>query len=276
MLDNPKKNTEFRLYQSRLALFHKAKGHLDYWQQYWEDSSVLSNNLNSGSAWLYEFNDLFERFIPPVSDGLVLEAGCGAGLFVNAFYNRGNKVIGIDYEPKVIEALQQKFPDIDYRQGNILSLDIKDRAVSHYISLGVLEHFEDPAHQSKALQEAYRILKNDGMAYISVPYLNNIRSRHMAQLQESGNKQDYTFHQYYYSIEDFRMVLQAHGFDVVETFGYSCQSFLTREVKWLKWLLPKLPWRVKNIFNQYFLKTKSKKIRSRYAHMMMYVCRKHL
>lgn len=275
MLSNPKKNTQFRIHNGKLSLFHKTDNHLDYWKHYWEDGSIINNNLNSGSADLLEFNTLFDKYLPVSKDKTILEAGCGAGLYVNAFYNRGNKIIGIDYEQQVIDNLQENFPGIDYRYGNILGLDFADGSIDYYVSLGVLEHFEDATVQKKAIDEAYRVLADDGLAFISVPYLNPGREKHRAAISatktEAGS--DYNFHQYYYSVKEFSSILQAHGFKVIDTYGYACMAFIDRESS-LKNISKKLPWRLKKMLNSFFKNTGSRFVRNEYAHMMMYVCTK--
>src|SRR5690606_38575409 len=113
-----------------------------------------------------------------------------------------NNVIGVDYEPQVIEMLKHHFPHIDYRQGDILDLEFADESVGYYISLGVLEHFENAEVQKKAFEEAFRVLKKGGIAFISVPYLNPVRKKHFVRVRKTRTQQNdsYNFHQYYYSI----------------------------------------------------------------------------
>ena len=55
-------------------------------------------------------------------------------------------------------------------QGDILDLKYPDAHFDAYISQGVIEHFEEGPQQ--ALNEAWRVLKPDGLAFITVPYLN--------------------------------------------------------------------------------------------------------
>lgn len=275
MLCNPKENTEFRFHNNRLCLFHKAANHEDYWTDYWSGGAIVEGYLEANSAQLYEFEELFNKYIPHKADEVILEAGCGAGLYVNAFYNRGNKVIGIDYEREIIDKLKNRYPEIDYRHGNILDLEFSDNSIGFYISLGVLEHFENVTIQKKAFEEAYRVLRKGGLAFISVPYLNPGRKKHLQAIEkEPSSNNNFVFHQYYYSMQEFTDLIQSHGFEVVETFGYSCRGFINRELPFFKWSSRKMPWRIKNAFNSFLDNTRSNRIRERYAHMMMYVCRK--
>jgi SAM-dependent methyltransferase len=275
MLSNPKENTEFRFHNNRLSLFHKAVNHVEYWKDYWSGEAIVESYHQENSDQLYEFEELFNKHIPRTTEHVILEAGCGAGLYVNAFHNRGNKVIGIDYEKEIINTLKSKYPAIDYRHGNILDLEFADNSIGFYISLGVLEHFEDAATQKKAFEEAYRVLRKGGIAFISVPYLNPRRGKHLQTVASRPSADNsFVFHQYYYSTQEFSDLVQSHGFEVIETFGYSCRGFINRELPFFKWSSSKMPWRIRNAFNSFLDNTRSNRIRKKYAHMMMFVCRK--
>ncbi len=50
-----------------------------------------------------------------------------------------------------------------------------DRYFDIVLSLGVLEHFEDSVIQRNAILEHMRVLKNDGILLITVPYLSCVR-----------------------------------------------------------------------------------------------------
>ena len=59
--------------------------------------------------------------------------------------------------------------------GDIFKMDIPDETFDVILSFGVLEHFEDPDIQKKAILEHKRVLKNDGIFLITVPFLSFMR-----------------------------------------------------------------------------------------------------
>ena len=57
--------------------------------------------------------------------------------------------------------------------GDILDIRYPDSSFEAYISMGVVEHFEDGP--VPALKEAYRVLKPNGLIFVSTPTVNVIR-----------------------------------------------------------------------------------------------------
>src|SRR5688500_8407553 len=96
----PKPNTEFRRYNDRLALFHRAVAHVEYWRQYWAEPSRSRLIAQGRSGNLGEFKHLISHYVP--QNLPVLEAGCGPAHLVAALQARGYKAIGIDYEAEVV------------------------------------------------------------------------------------------------------------------------------------------------------------------------------
>jgi len=96
----------------------------------------------------------------------VLDAGCGEGILVNEYHQRGYNIIGMDlnYSSKLVF------------KGNILSSPYADETFDVIINLDVLEHmsFSD---QEIAVREFARILKPGGFFFVSVPDLAHLLSR---------------------------------------------------------------------------------------------------
>jgi ubiquinone/menaquinone biosynthesis C-methylase UbiE len=57
--------------------------------------------------------------------------------------------------------------------GDILDIHYPDSSFDAYVSMGVIEHFEEGPGQ--ALLEAHRVLKPDGLIFVSVPTVNTLR-----------------------------------------------------------------------------------------------------
>lgn len=225
-LRDPKPGTAFHRFNDRLALFHQVDNHLDYWRQYWREARCSQLVAHGRSGHLGEFENLFTRWIPREQD--VLEAGCGPGQLLAALNARGYRGVGIDYEPEVVALAQRLMPDLEIRQGNVLSLDFPTGSFGCYLSVGVIEHLvEGPA---AVLAEARRVLSPRGVALISVPYLNPYRQRHLERLPRGvPPPEGLAFHQYYFSREELRNLLESAGFRVAEFFPYGAEAFLSRE-----------------------------------------------
>jgi ubiquinone/menaquinone biosynthesis C-methylase UbiE len=97
---------------------------------------------------------------------IILDAGCGEGVMVENFRSKGYNIIGVDkfYSSKIVLS------------GDILDLPFNDNSFDYILFLDVIEHLFFP-DQIKALNELYRVLKNDGKLILSVPNLSHLASR---------------------------------------------------------------------------------------------------
>jgi SAM-dependent methyltransferase len=103
----------------------------------------------------------------------IVEAGCGLGAWVIFLSEQGYRIEGIDNNREVIEELKAWNPDLSVREGDIRRLPYRDETLGAYISLGVVEHFEEGC--DAALHEAYRVLKPGGLIFLTVPLVNTFR-----------------------------------------------------------------------------------------------------
>src|SRR5438132_94803 len=60
--------------------------------------------------------------------GTVCDLGCGPGHVARYLHERGVWVIGIDLSPMMVQHAQQLNPGIEFRQGEMLSLDTENGA----------------------------------------------------------------------------------------------------------------------------------------------------
>lgn len=114
---------------------------------------------------------VFDRYI--TKSLKLIEAGCGLGGWVKYFSNRGNDIIGIEYDDRIVKQAKIFDPKINVFLGDVARLKYDDNLFDGYISLGVIEHFQEGPEE--ALLEAKRILKNDGLIFLAVPLLTPLR-----------------------------------------------------------------------------------------------------
>ena len=94
----------------------------------------------------------------------ILEAGCGIGAWCTWFESRGQNIIGVEYDSRIVHKARELNPKTPVRFGNVLQLDFPDNHFDIYVSLGVVEHFESGPQE--ALIEANRVLKPGGLAFV--------------------------------------------------------------------------------------------------------------
>ncbi len=118
----------------------------------------------------------------PYIRGKLLEIGCGEGRGVEVLAHNAESYLGLDKIGEIIEKLQLKFPQHQFKKANIPPLE--DIASSYYdtvVSFQVIEHIQN---DKLFLQEIYRVLKPGGKAIISTPNINFSLTRNPWHIRE--------------------------------------------------------------------------------------------
>ena len=263
---------QFRRYHERLAQFrYWAAGPQD-WEDYWSEHSVekLLETYSTGALGEYE---ILARYLP--RDLPILEAGCGLARFVIALAARGYHVEGVDFSAQTIRRVQTAAPKLNVRVGDVCHLEAVDGTYGGYCSFGVLEH--NPEGPLGGLREARRVLRPDGVAFISVPYLNPARQSRLRRRPAGGASrvpQSLSFYQYYFSRDEFCSLLNQAGFEMVEmlpTAVYWGWSYDSQPGRWLH-RRHYLHWRLHRAVKAW-CETAPMWARWRWGHMLGFVCR---
>ncbi|HET7319412.1 MAG TPA: methyltransferase domain-containing protein [Nitrospirota bacterium] len=159
----------------------------------------------------------FLKYLP--KDEPILEAGCGLGAWVIYLSEKGYDIAGIDNNEAVIEQLKAWNPSLKVMYGDIRKLPYDDNSLGAYISLGVVEHFEEGC--GEAMKEAYRVLRPGGLVFLTVPmnnifrkaFAHHIRSLYLFWSRLRNNPA--FFAEYRYSRRETEELLKKYGFDPV-------------------------------------------------------------
>ena len=104
-----------------------------------------------------------------LNNGSVLDVGCGTG--ENALYlaEKGFSVSGVDLSNRAIAAARAKAAErkmkVDFREGNVLSLDFKDSTFDNIIDSGLFHTFPDDDRPVYA-REVARVLAQRGKYFM--------------------------------------------------------------------------------------------------------------
>jgi len=198
----------------RLLSFKTGSEHdLDQWE-----NRSIEGELESFKGRTLE--RIFEKYVGD-SDARILEGGCGFGAWCEWFQRRGNEIIGIEYDEKIVKQAKKFKKDVAVELGDITDLKYPDNSFDAYISLGVIEHFEHGPE--KSLQEAYRILKPGGVALVTTPLLTPLRrfiSHPLRTLyffrRKLSGKPNY-FWEYRFTKKELRNYLENAGFEIIQS-----------------------------------------------------------
>src|SRR5215469_5421521 len=103
--------------------------------------------------------ELLDRFAAEVSSwGEVCDMGCGPGHVARYLRDAGTTVFGLDLSPKMLEQARQLNPDIPFREGNMLALDLDDGTLTGITAFYAIVHIPKESLPS-AFREVDRVLK---------------------------------------------------------------------------------------------------------------------
>jgi SAM-dependent methyltransferase len=98
-------------------------------------------------------------------DHLLLDAGCGSGLFSSMAIETGAQVIGIDAAPGLLEVARKRNPQNNFLEEDLEALPFADNSF-HFIT--GFNSFQYAGSFENALLEAKRVLKPGGRLVIAI------------------------------------------------------------------------------------------------------------
>ena len=100
----------------------------------------------------------------------VADFGCGTGAFIARFRNHPFKLYGIDISSKMIEYAKIKYPQIQFKTGDVEKSGYDSKYFDVIFLSGILHHFPD---FRKVIAECHRVLKPGGFILAYDPHYAN-------------------------------------------------------------------------------------------------------
>ena len=119
---------------------------------------------------------ILKQYIPKGSKAL--ELGSSPFWLIVLLRQHGVQAYGLEYEQASVTHFKKRYPKRAswVFQGDASNVPYKDNTFDAVFSIGLIEHFVDEKFQIKMVREHTRLIKNDGVCLISVPWLNPIRT----------------------------------------------------------------------------------------------------
>jgi SAM-dependent methyltransferase len=110
---------------------------------------------------------LLDRFAASVRGlGLACDMRCGPGQVARYLHEQGVEVCGVDLSPAMVERARGLTPGVEFRQGNMLALDVPDEAWAGIAAFYSLIHIPR-GDLATALSELRRVLRPGGLLLVS-------------------------------------------------------------------------------------------------------------
>ncbi len=142
--------------------------------------------------------------------GPVCDMGCGPGHVARYLHERGVQVIGIDLSSVMVEQALRLNPGIEFRQGNMLSLDIEDGALGGIAAFYSIIHIPR-TEVAVALAEMKRVLRPGGLLLLA--FHVGHETLHLDEWWGQRVSVDFNF----FRPEEMVSYLKAVGFEIEDT-----------------------------------------------------------
>jgi ubiquinone/menaquinone biosynthesis C-methylase UbiE len=107
--------------------------------------------------------ELLTRFAAALRGrGAICDMGCGPGHIARFLHDQGCEVFGLDLSPQMVAKARDLNPDISFREGNMLALDLEDASLAGITAFYAIVNIP-AASLPTVFSEMYRVLQPDGL-----------------------------------------------------------------------------------------------------------------
>lgn len=162
--------------QMLLPMTSESKLSIEKWDAIYTDREFLRRSEKEYKQ--YFLDDIKRQVIEFTKKNgkkkVYLEIGCGQGFQGEALAKEGWFFIGVDFSENALRQLKRRLKkrgitNVLLIQADIKSLPIRDKTVDLAYGGGVIEHFKST---QVVINHLYRVLKNGGIVFNSVPYFS--------------------------------------------------------------------------------------------------------
>jgi SAM-dependent methyltransferase len=167
-----------------------------------------------------------ESYLGGVGNRWILEVGCGRGATLLEFAKRGANVVGLDYSEEALAICRERVSrngiagHADFVNGDAGKLPFLSERFDFVFSVGLIEHFEDPA---AILAEQYRVLRRGGFLLVQAPQKYSVYTALKTVLIRAG-KWPYGGWETEFSDQEISALVSEVGLEPQYVYGYG--SFL--------------------------------------------------
>jgi|GEM_PF-1902669 len=108
-------------------------------------------------------------------NSLIVDVGCGDGIFISKILHEYPKTVGLDISAKCLSFIRQaqETRDVPLIQGDIEHLPLKSNRLASVVCIETLEHLPNI---EMGLKEIHRVLSPNGVLLATAPSVRNVRN----------------------------------------------------------------------------------------------------
>lgn len=153
--------------------------------------------------------DTYNKFLSLIpKKAKILEAGCGYGRDCGVFCEKGYDVTGIDLSQGMLDVAKKNVANVEFIKMSVRDLRFEDYTFDGIWCNAVLLHLSKKDTQ-KAIEELARVLKNQGIMYVSV------RKGENKELVKEG-PEDTPRYFTYFSEDEIEKYFRECGFEIID------------------------------------------------------------
>ena len=129
-------------------------------------------------------SELILDFLKPAPGEMILDAGCGTGVFTRDIISRGSQVIGLDISFPMLRRAREKSGGVRFHPiwGDLSTLPFREESFDKVVSVTALEFI---AEAKAAVAELFRVARRGGVVVMATL---NSRSPWAARRREEARK----------------------------------------------------------------------------------------
>lgn len=183
--------------------------------------------------------------VKDITNKTIINVGCGYGWFeLHAFKKKPKKIVGIEISENDLVTIRENIKNTNFstKVGSAIDLPFKDRSADTIVSWEVIEHIPKNT-EHKFFEEVHRVLKKNGVFYLSTPYRSFLSTTLDPAFWLIGHR--------HYSKKDFIKYAEANNFIIekcdVTAGNWTVVSQLNTYIS--KWIFRRSPF-----FQDFFLR----------------------
>jgi ubiquinone/menaquinone biosynthesis C-methylase UbiE len=157
---------------------------------------------------------------------IIVDFCCGTGVSIEFLKSRAKKIYGIDASHEMIKICKERFKkdnNVILLQENVNSTSIKNESCDYVLIRMGLHHIKD---KKKVLNEAYRILKNNGKLLIMDKFSNYPKYITLIYDMLRNLKRGYgIFGHYYIKLFELKNMIK-NKFKILDEFSHKKQIYI--------------------------------------------------